>query len=154
VAAIEVDGVCLADGTVLPGEVIVTAAGAGGGHLFADAGLAVDARGFLLVDDSLRGAEQPAIFAAGDCATLVARPGLPKAGVHAVRQGPVLAANLRAALRGDPLRRYRPQRRALALLNTADGRAVLSYGAVAAQGRWVWRLKDAIDRRFVHRFDR
>lgn len=152
-AALEDDGVRLADGAHLPAELIVTAAGVAAAPLFAAAGLAVDGRGFLLVDDALRCPAHPEIFAAGDCATMVSRPALPKAGVFAVRQGPVLAANLRAALTGAAPASYRPQTRTLALLNTADGRAILSYGVLAAQGRWVWRLKDAIDRRFVRRFD-
>ena len=70
-----------------------------------------------------------------------------------MRQGPILAANLRAALRDAPLQPFRPQPRALALLNTADGRAILSYGALAVHGRWAMHLKDWIDRRFIRRFD-
>jgi selenide,water dikinase len=66
----------------------------------------------------------------------------------------LLAANLRAALRGEPLQPFRPQRRTLALLNTADGRAVLAYGPVALQARWAWWLKDRLNRGFVERFDR
>lgn len=41
----------------------------------------------------------------------------------------------------------------LALLNTADGRAIASYGDWAWRGRAVWWLKGRIDRRFVRRFD-
>jgi selenide,water dikinase len=154
VVAIEAGGVRLAGGAWLTADLIVGAGGAAGDALFAEAGLAVDARGFLLVDDTLRSTTQEAIFAAGDCATLTSRPALPKAGVYAVRQGPVLAANLRAAVGGAPLRPFRPQPRALALLNRADGRAILSYGRLAGEGRWAWWLKDWIDRRFVRRFER
>jgi len=153
VSTLTADGVRFADGRLVPAALIVTAAGAVGGELFADAGLAVDERGFLLVDETLRCLQHPEIFAAGDCATLAARRALPKSGVYAVRQGPLLAANLRAALRDAPLRPFRPQPRTLALLNTADGRAILSYGALAAHGRWAMRLKDWIDRRFIRRFD-
>ena len=153
VAALEADAVRLTDGSRLPADLIVATGGVTGDGLFADAGLAVDERGFLLVDDTLCAAACAEVFAAGDCATLASHPTLPKAGVYAVRQGPLLAANLRAALRGEPRRPYRPQSRALALLNTADGRAILNYGAVAMHGRWAWRLKDLVDRRFVRRFD-
>ena len=92
------------------------------------------------------------LFAAGDCASLDAHPWVPKAGVYAVREGPVLAANLRAALEGRPLRRYRPQRDFLTLLNLGEGRALGGKWGLAASGRAVWRLKDRIDRRFVARF--
>ncbi len=112
--------------------------------------LACDAAGFVRVDATLRSSSHPEVFAAGDCARWV-QP-LPKAGVHAVRMGPVLAHNLRAAITGAPLRDHRPQRRALALLATADGGAIAAWGPLAAQGRWAWRWKDRIDRGFVARF--
>jgi len=153
VAAVARDGVQLADGRTLPAELVVNATGPGGPKLFAAAGLAVDGDGFLLVDDHLRAADRRELFAAGDCATLAAQPDAPRSGVQAVRQGPLLAANLRAALRGAATQPYRAQRRALALLNTADRRAILSYPPLAHHGRAAWWLKDAIDRRFVARFD-
>ena len=112
--------VCLHDGRELVADLVVWATGAGGTGLFADAGLPVDRRGFLEVSDELRCPAQPESFAAGDCATLIPYPDLPKAGVFAVREAPILDHNLRAAARGHALRRYRPQRRFIALLNTCD----------------------------------
>ena len=47
---------------------------------------------------------------------------------------------------------YAPQRRHLALLATGQRRAVASWGSWTATGRWVWRWKDRIDRRFMRRF--
>ena len=79
--------------------------------------LAVDDRGFVRTDEQLRSVSHPQVFATGDCASW---PGhaLPKAGVHAVRMGPVLAGNLRAALLGPAdagvLKAHRPQRHFLA----------------------------------------
>ena len=114
--------------------------------------LAVDDAGFVRIDEQLRSVSHPQVFAAGDCASW---PGhvLPKAGVHAVRMGPTLANNLRVALgaAGD-LATHRPQRRFLALLSTADGRAIASRGPFGAEGAWAWRWKDRIDRRFVGQF--
>jgi len=69
-----------------------------------------------------------------------------------VRMGPVLAHNLRAALGRGEQRAYRPQARHLVLLATGDGRAIASRGPFGAQGRWAWRWKDRIDRRFIDRF--
>lgn len=152
VTRVERTGVELHDGRSLLADLIVWATGAAGPPLVAQSGLPTAAHGFIAVGADLRCIAHPEVFAAGDCATLVAYPSLPKAGVFAVRQGPVLAHNLRAALRGQPLRRYRPQTRFLALLNTADGCAILTYGPLAWHGRAAWRLKDRIDRGFVRRF--
>lgn len=114
-------------------------------------GLDTDERGFIRVDGFLRSTSHPMVFAAGDIAHLSGQP-RPKAGVFAVREGPVLAENLRRSLAGRPLRRYRAQRRFLTILGTGDGRAVASRGPVAVEGEWVWRWKDGIDRRFMARF--
>ena len=92
------------------------------------------------------------LFAVGDCATLVDYPHTPKAGVYAVRQGPVLAHNLQAALAGEKLQEYSPQSDFLTLLNLGDGSALGAKKGLSFQGRWVMRLKDWIDRRFMQRF--
>jgi selenide,water dikinase len=64
----------------------------------------------------------------------------------------VLAANLRAALASDALAQYVPQARALALISTGDRYAIASWGRLSVAGRWVWRWKDWIDRRFMARY--
>ena len=112
--------------------------------------LAASEQGFVRVDAQLRSVSHPRVFAVGDCAHWP-EP-LPKAGVFAVRMGPVLSHNLRAALGHGALQDYRPQHRFLALLSTADGSAIASRGPFGVRGRWAWRWKDRIDRRFVSRF--
>ncbi|HEU5169781.1 MAG TPA: FAD-dependent oxidoreductase [Gemmatimonadales bacterium] len=137
----------------LPASLVVWATGAAATDLLRTSGLGRDERGFLLVDNRLRSVSDAAVFAAGDAATLSSYPATPRAGVYAVREGPVLRANLAAACRGEePPRAYRPQRRFLSLLNTSDGRAIVSYGRLATWSRWGMWLKDGIDRRFVRRF--
>ncbi len=114
-------------------------------------GLAVSEAGFIRVDRQLRSVSHPAVYAVGDCAQWA--PPLPKAGVFAVRMGPVLSHNLRAALGGGGTAGdYQPQRRFLALLATGDGRAIGAWGGWSAQGRWLWRCKDHIDRQFLRGF--
>jgi NADH dehydrogenase FAD-containing subunit len=113
-------------------------------------GLATGEQGFVSVDSRLRSVSHPQVFAAGDCAQW--SPPLPKAGVYAVRMGAVLAQNLRAALNGETGIPYRPQQRFLALLATADGRAIGSRGRWSTEGRWLWHWKDHIDRGFLRRF--
>lgn len=93
----------------------------------------------------------PNVFATGDIASF-ATIDLPKAGVYAVRQGPLLADNLLRASKGQPLRDYRPQRHYLMLISTGERYAVAARGRWTAEGAWAWRWKDWIDRRFVQRF--
>ncbi|MEE4299217.1 MAG: selenide, water dikinase SelD [Pseudomonadales bacterium] len=115
-------------------------------------GLAVDEQGFVEVGPTLQSLSHPEVFAAGDLATLTHAP-RPRSGVYAVRAGPVLVRNLRAWVRDRPLRAWQPQTRALYLVTTGAREAVvLREGVPAFAGAWVWRVKDAIDRRFMRRF--
>lgn len=152
VVAVTADTVRLADGRALPSSCTVWVAGAAAPAVIAASPLPHDAAGFLRVDRTLRAVDGSPVWGAGDCVALEGAPWVPRAGVYAVRQGPVLAHNLRAALEGGAPRAYRPQRAALALLATGDDRAILAWRGVALEGAWVWRLKDAIDRRWVARY--
>ena len=105
--------------------------------------------GFIRIDALLRSVSHPAVYAVGDCAAWT--DPLPKSGVHAVRMGPVLSHNLRAALGAGTAIAHTPQRRTLALLATADGSAIASYGRWSAHGRWVARWKDHLDQQFLDR---
>jgi selenide, water dikinase len=142
------------DGATVPHDVLVWGTGPRAPELFRDSRLPTDDEGYLRVRATLRVDGQPRVFGAGDCVAIGGRPWVPKAGVYAVREGGVLARNLAAQLRGEPLEEYAPQRHWLSLMNTGDGRGLLSYRGLAAHNRLVWRLKDRIDRHFVHRFQR
>ena len=114
-------------------------------------GLAVDAKGFIKVNDYLQSVSHSNIFAAGDVASMV-NYSRPKSGVFAVRQGRPLFENIRRYLRGRPLLAYKPQKHFLSLLNCANNTAVASRGWLAFQGKWVWKYKDWIDVRFMDQF--
>lgn len=146
------DRAVLDSGREIPSHLTVWLAGAVAWPLFRNAGLPLDDRGFLLLDDSLRSIRDSKIFAAGDCGTMKNYPQTPKAGVYAVRQAPVLWQGLRAALRGEALPTYRPQEGFLSILNLGDGRALMHWKGVVAEGRAVFRLKDWIDRRFLAKY--
>lgn len=149
--AIEPDGVRLAGGTHLATDATVAATGAAAADWPGASGLAVDAGGFVTVDPTLRSTSHPFVFAAGDCATMVAYPRA-KSGVYAVRAGPPLAANLARALDGGEPRPWRPQKVALYLLSAGPKRAIGSYGSLSFEGDAVWRWKDRIDRGFIAKY--
>lgn len=148
---IDGDAVVAADGRSLHADVALWASGAQAHAWPARSGLPVDGRGFIRIDPYLRVVGTANIFASGDCASW--QPPLPKAGVFAVRMGPVLAHNLRALMQSAPLRSYRPQRRHLVLLGTGGRHAVASWGPLSCEGNWIWAWKERIDRRFLARYN-
>ncbi|MCB1675113.1 MAG: FAD-dependent oxidoreductase [Halioglobus sp.] len=145
------DRLMTADGRGADYDELFWCTGAVAAPWVAASGLRTDASGFLQVRDTLQALDDDRVFAAGDIAAQVAHP-RPKAGVYAVRQAPVLAHNLRAALLGEPLREYRPQRSFLSLVSLGGKRATAARGPLSVTGAWVWRWKDRIDRAFMARF--
>lgn len=148
---ITADAITLESGRRIASDLTILATGAASPPWLAASGLACDAHGFVRVDDTLRSVSHPFVFAAGDCAS-AERRSYPRSGVYAVRQAPILAENLRRMLDGRALVPFRAPKRSLALISTGEKNAVLSYGFLSAEGRWAWRLKDRIDRRYVERF--
>jgi selenide,water dikinase len=71
--------------------------------------------------------------------------------VFAVRQAPVLVANLRAAVTGAPLRPYRPQRDYLKLISLGGQSALAIKWGLSLAAPALWRVKDRIDRAFMIR---
>ena len=142
-------GIGLEDGSRLDSSGAVWVTGAAAHALAADSGLPVDARGFVRIGPTLEVEGLPELFAVGDCASLA---GMKKAGVYAVRSGPLLDSNLRARLAGQPLQKYQPQGDFLSLLNLGDGRAIGAKWGVAFEGRAVMWLKDRIDRAFMAKY--
>ena len=158
----------------------IACTGSRGPGWLAASGLPVDADGRVLTEASLQVVGQPRILASGDCGVIAGSP-RPPAGVWAVRAAPVLAHNLEALLaaassgarllqagsgadvrapsrapRPLRLRYWRPQAWALQLLGDGGAggtpRALALWGPFAlGPSRWLWRWKDAIDRRFMAR---
>lgn len=152
VDAAHADHLALNTGEAMTCDAFVWVAGSTGLPLFIGSGLELDPKGYVKIHASLQAVGRDDVFATGDCASLVTDPRLAKAGVYAVRQGPVLAQNLEARVTGRPLRAYRPQRDFLSLLNLGDGCALAAKWGASLEGAWAWRIKDAIDRGFVERY--
>jgi selenide,water dikinase len=123
-------------------------------------GLKTTPDGWIYVDEYLQ-TNIPGVFAAGDCAHF-SNTHVPKAGVYAVRTGPVLLHNLisylEASHRGNPpqslsLQKYIPQDDFLKLLNCGHQYGFGFRFGIPMYGKWVWQLKDYIDRSFMDLFD-
>ena len=143
-----VDHLRLAAGTSVPCDAPIVATGVVPPVWCAGSGLALDDAGYLATGPTLQSLSHENVLAAGDVAS---RPDAPRPhnGVHAVRAGPPLAANLRRAVLGQSLMTHTPQARALLLLSCGDRSAIASWGEWCAAGRWAWTWKDWIDRRFA-----
>lgn len=112
------------------------------------AGLETANGGFIAVNEYLQSTSHPCVFAAGDVAEMTGSP-RPKAGVYAVRQAPFLHHNLGRYFAGEPLEPLQLQDDFLSLLSLGDRRATGGRSGITVSGRWVWRWKDRIDRRFM-----
>ena len=150
VAEVRMDGVTLADGRSVAASLVLGAAGARPQPWLAQSGLELH-DGFITVDPYLRAITDSAIFAVGDCAHMAHAPRA-KAGVYAVRQAPYLLANLRAALGAGRMRKYYPQRDYLKLVSLGGRSALADKWSLPLEGRWLWRLKDRIDEKFMRQF--
>lgn len=130
-------------------------------------GLAVSEKGWIRVNESFQSLTHPYVFAAGDCCTMeLPRGGRPppKAGVYAVRAGPILIENLTKFLDNYsheikwgiddtvPLKVYEPQEDFMKLIACGDGKALGFRFGIPFYGKWVFELKDAIDRSFMDLF--
>ena len=135
----------------LPAEAVLWVTEAAAPGWLHGTGLPLDPSGFIAVGAGLDVRGHPGVFAAGDAVHFGPRD-LPKAGVYAVRQGPVLAGNIRRAVLAKPPRPYRPQCETLVLISTGDRHAVGTRDGVVVEGHWVWQVKDWLDRRWVKRY--
>ena len=153
VVAVEADAVSV-DGLGRLGlDEVLWATEAAPAPWLAQTGLARDAEGFIEVSETLQSVSHPDVLAAGDIATVRGHP-RPRSGVYAVRAGALVAANIARLVAGrQPIAR-RPPRDALALISAGERYALGARNGLTFEGAWVWRLKDAIDRRFVARFAR
>jgi len=150
VTAVTDTGVVLAGGREIPAQIPLGAAGTRPYSWLRETGLPLT-DGYITVGPTLQSAADPAIFAVGDCAHLSHAP-RPKAGVFAVRQAPVLAHNVRAAMTGGALKHYHPQRDYLKLISLGGKQALAEKLGMTVSGRAMWRWKDRIDRAFMDQF--
>lgn len=149
VSRVEADYITLENGDQIPAQLTVGAAGARPHKWLSNTDLPLK-DGYIVVDRRLSVGSW--VYAVGDCAHLSHAP-RPKAGVFAVRAAPILLANLRADLTGQPRRVFDPQKDYLKLVSLGDKRALAIKWNRAIGGAWAWRWKDRIDQSFMTRLN-
>ena len=143
------DGVLMAGEASLPFDLAVASLGSAAPQWLASTGLRLNDEGFILVDEHQRSLSHRHILACGDVARRADRAIAPS-GVHAVHQGPVIAANLRSLAAGAaPQASYRPRPYSLYLLSTGRQEAIAVYGPLAFKSAALWKLKRWIDKKWL-----
>jgi NADH dehydrogenase len=109
VAGADDGGLVMASGRRIESATIVWSAGVKPALLIAAARLPRDRRGAVIVGSDLRVRDFPNVWAAGDCAAIPDDSGgfYPATAQHAIREGPVLADNVVAAIRNRTTRAFR-----------------------------------------------
>jgi len=151
VQTVESKTVVMASGERHDLDVIFLALGVRPNQLFEKSGLPTGPDGGLLVNTYLQCATHPEIFGGGDCIYFEPQP-LDKVGVYAVRENPILYANLMAALEGKPLQSFDPGGDYLLIFNVGGGKGVLQKRWLLLDGKLAFFIKDAIDRKFMKEF--
>lgn len=143
--------ITLQSGETHPADLIFLARGVKPSKIFADSNLPTGPDGGLLVNRFLQCPKYPELFGGGDCIYFEEAP-LDKVGVYAVRQNPILFANLMAALEGGPLQPFDPGGNYLLIFNLGDGTGILSKSIWRLTGKIAFKVKDYIDRKFMQAF--
>lgn len=112
-------------------------------------GLACNDRGFVQVNPQLQSVSHPFVFASSETASLADQPGTVARAAH---QAAALNDNLGRYLRGDPLRSCKARKQSLNIMTCGGPYAIARRGKWVFAGKWVWRWKQWLDRRFMETF--
>ncbi|HSI80847.1 MAG TPA: NAD(P)/FAD-dependent oxidoreductase [Solirubrobacterales bacterium] len=143
IEAVSADSVRLSTGETVAARTVVWTTGVAPHPSLGSLGLPLDERGKVEVDDHLRVKGADAVWAVGDCAAVPdpARAGepCPPSAQHAVRQGPVAARNIAAALGVGTARPFTYEAKA-AFVNLGRYKAVGRIGNRKFRGFPAWWL--------------
>jgi NADH dehydrogenase FAD-containing subunit len=151
VTGIAPEALSLIDGSMVSFDMILLTTGTKPPPIFVDSRLRTGITGGLLVNEFLQSVDYPYIFGGGDCIDF-APQALQKIGVYAVRENEILLENFRALADGRPPKQFIPQSRYHLALNMGGGIGISYRQPIMIGGRPAFRVKDAIDRRFMRRY--
>jgi NADH:ubiquinone reductase (H+-translocating) len=142
VASADDDGIVLQSGRRIETATIVWSAGVSPSATVRDSTLPLTKRGAIVVGRDFRVEGQRNIWALGDCAAIPDGKGgfYPLTAQHAIREGPVLADNLLATLRGEPTKPF--VFNALGMMASLGGRRAVAQlpGDFVLTGWLAWFL--------------
>lgn len=144
-------GLLLSNGEALTADHVIAATGTTAPLWPQRSKLVCSTDGFIQVDATHQSISHPDVFAVGDICQRIDQP-VARSGVHAVHAGKILADNLLAYLKHQPLQSYRPKANSLYLLSCGTPYAIGCWGRYHVEGAWVWRIKQYIDHGFVQRY--
>jgi NADH dehydrogenase FAD-containing subunit len=159
--AVEPGGVRLTSDERLQADAVLWATGSVGQPWLGASGLATTEKGFVRVRPTLLAQSDSRVFVAGDAAGVEGHEDLPRIGVHAVKQGPLLARNVGRTLEAlgaggeveaADLEPFRPYPIAPLIVSTGEPWAFAVAGSVAVRGRWALGLKHLVDRRWMAKY--
>lgn len=110
-------------------------------------GFTIHNDGYILADKHLR-TSQDNTFAMGDMIHFEPK-NLPKVGVYAIRQSPILCHNLYVAAKGGKLKEFKPQKNYLGIISLGNRKAVAKWRGFTLQGKRVFKWKSFIDKKFM-----
>lgn len=133
VASADESGLQLKNGTHIGTATIVWSAGVRPSPLVAALPIGTGRGGAIVVRPDLSVEGYPGVWALGDCAAVPAPSGsfYPATAQHTLRQGPLLARNIAATLRGRPTKPFRYE--ALGMMASLGGRR----GVAGLRGRYL-----------------
>jgi len=141
----------LSDGRSIPFDFAFVAVGVRPPALFRESGIPVGEDGGMSVNGYLQSTAHPQLFGGGDCISVEGHT-VAKAGVHAVRQNPILWHNLEVALDGGEMKHFTHNPNYMLIMNMGDGNAIMWKKSLVLNGGLALLLKNFIDRRFMKRF--
>lgn len=138
----------------LPMDEVVSCVSGRPGPWVKASGVALNDRGLIQVNPHLQSVNYPCVFAAGALASVTGSFSNGSAATLALRQAPVLAANLARSLANEPMRSFRPSARVLSLITTSNLYGLARYGNWVWGGKWVERWRRRRDQKVMASFPR
>ena len=143
--------VILKNGEKIFGKLPILATSNGPLDLLKKSNLPLNRNGSIIIEKNLLVSGNNYVFSSGDIAEIKGHP-LPKAGVFAVKQGKILAKNIRRHLLHKRLKNYNSQKSYLSIIGLSYGQALAIKSIFSIKGTLLWYIKKFIDKKFIEKY--